>query len=236
MNVAIVLSGGAGTRLGSDIPKQYIRISGKMLITYCLETLIRHPLIDGVQIVADHQWQENILTDAREEGLNLHKVLGFSTPGQERQSSIWNALRDIAADEDRAVDTVLIHDAARPNLSAEMITQCMTALEGHDGVMPVLPMKDTVYLSKDGKGVSELLDRSRIFAGQAPELFLYEKYMQANEALLPDRIKQIKGSSEPAIMAGMDIVMIPGDESNYKITTQTDLERFKNSMEKSGAE
>lgn len=231
MNIAIILSGGTGTRLGADTPKQYIRIGGKLLITYCLETLTGHPDIDALQIVAAPEWEADILADAENNGLDIGKIHGFSLPGQERQSSIWSALTDIAQDSELLADTVLIHDAARPNLSAEMISRCMEAIKGHEGVMPVLPMKDTIYVSEDGRKVSELVDRSRVFAGQAPELFCFTKYMEANRVLLPDKIGQIKGSTEPAVMAGMDIVMIPGDERNFKVTTQDDLERFKSSME-----
>ena len=87
-------------------------------------------------------------------------------------------------------------------------------------------MKDTVYFSNDGVSVTELLDRSRIFAGQAPEVFNLKKYYEANKELLPDRILSINGSTEPAVIAGMDIAMVAGDEKNYKITTPADMGRF----------
>ena len=108
-----------------------------------------------------------------------------------------------------------------------MISECFSAIEGHDGVLPVLPMKDTVYFSEEGKTIDSLLNRSQIFAGQAPEVFYLGSYYKANEALLPEKILSINGSTEPAILAGMDIVMIPGDEGNFKITTKADLERFE---------
>jgi 2-C-methyl-D-erythritol 4-phosphate cytidylyltransferase len=95
-----------------------------------------------------------------------------------------------------------------------------------DGAMPVLPMKDTVYLSEDGLSVSALLERKQVFAGQAPESFRFGKYIAANEVLLPEKILKINGSAEPAILAGMQIKMISGDENNYKITTETDLRKF----------
>lgn len=91
----------------------------------------------------------------------------------------------------------------------------------------MLPMKDTVYLSGDGRAVSSLLDRGKVFAGQAPEAFVFGKYYEANRALVPDKILEINGSTEPAVMAGMDIALIPGDEGNFKITTAADLERFQ---------
>lgn len=101
---------------------------------------------------------------------------------------------------------------------------------------PVLPMKDTVYCSEDGRSITSLLDRSTVFAGQAPEVFLLGRYLQASRRLLPDAILRINGSTEPAIMGGMDIAMIPGDEGNFKITTREDLERFRRIIAGRGAE
>lgn len=231
MNIAILLSGGVGQRMGFEIPKQYIRVSGKLLITYCLETLLAHPMIDAVQIAAEDEWRERILTDAEGNGLDTEKICGFSIPGAERQVSVFNALKDLNSSE-ITHNHVLIHDAVRPNLSKEQITACFAALKEHDGAMPVLPMKDTVYFS-DGSGfITKLPDRNKIFAGQAPEAFDFEKYYEANLKLFPDGLQKIKGSTEPAVMAGMDIVMIPGDENNYKITTRADLERFRQQKEK----
>ena len=88
-------------------------------------------------------------------------------------------------------------------------------------------MKDTVYLCEDGNSVSGLLDRSKIYAGQSPEVFVFSKYLEANENLSPDIIFSINGSSEPAVLAGMDIAVIRGDEDNFKITTENDLKRFE---------
>ena len=127
---------------------------------------------------------------------------------------------------------VIIHDAARPCLTKKLLQECICAAEGHDGVLPVLSMKDTVYYSDDGMHVSGLLQRSNVLAGQAPEVFRYGKYLEANQALLPEKILQVNGSTEPAVLAGMDIVTIPGDEKNYKVTTQEDLKRFRKEMER----
>lgn len=226
MNIALLLSGGTGLRLGADIPKQYIEAGGKPIISYCIESLSVHEGIDGIQIVADRQWHDVIIGWLADADVK-RKFRGFSRPGENRQLSIFNGLESIrgyAADE----DVVFVHDAARPLLSRQMITECLDAIEGYDGVIPVLPMKDTVYESRDGKTISRLLERSQIYAGQAPELFRLGRYYEANKQLLPERILMINGSTEPAVMAGMKMAMIAGDENNFKITTKADLERFRN--------
>ncbi len=225
MAVALILAGGSGTRLGADIPKQYIEVYGRCVISYCIERLSCHEKIDRIQIVAEAQWHEKI-KECLEAYDKNGKFRGFSVPGRNRQLSIYNGLSDMKEYVDN-LDVVLVHDAARPLLSARMITNCLEAIRGYDGVVPVLPMKDTVYQSADGKKISALVKRSEIFSGQAPEAFRFGVYYEANRRLLPDTILTINGSTEPAVMAGLDMIMIAGDEDNFKITTKEDLERFR---------
>ena len=242
MNIAILLSGGTGARLGGNIPKQYIEVGGKPVIIYipkqyievggkpviiyCLQTLNRSKLIDKIQIVASDEWVPKINAWTKKFGVDS-KICGYSNPGKNRQLSIYNGLVDIKSfvEDD---DNIFIHDAARPNLSLSTIETTFEAIKGYDGVIPVLPMKDTVYLSKDGLEIDSLLKRQEIFAGQAPETFVYGKYIAANQKLVDSgEIIKINGSTEPAVKAGMKIHMIAGDEFNFKITTIDDLERFK---------
>ena len=277
MNHAILLSGGVGSRLGLDTPKQYLRVAGRMVVTYALRSLLENSHVDAVWIVADTKYREDILTDAEAVGHSTEKIKGFSDPGETRQSSILNGLEAICDGSSVSEkDTVLIHDAARPLLSQDLINACYEALDGrfaemdmplcgqrlverarsdlalprsiepagwagheqvlpcsigHDGVLPVLPMKDTVYLGSIGGRLESLLDRGKVLAGQAPELFNLKKYVAANRSLTQEQLAGIHGSTEPAVMAGMDIVTIPGDERNFKITTVSDLERFKSIVE-----
>ena len=264
MNIALILSGGIGSRISSDIPKQYIPVNGKMIITRCIEAVLRCSLVDGLFIVADESRRTMILSEAEntiDPGFT-ERFKGFAEPGTNRQLSILNGLREIVSffedsrpdlvreslqsesahqdvsdkgtDEARRFirtpekerDIVIVHDAARPLVSADTIKACIETCSAHDGAMPALPMKDTVYLSDNGKSISSLLDRKKVFAGQAPEAFLLKKYLRANEALLPDGILGINGASEPALLVGMDVAIIPGDENNFKITTDHDLERY----------
>lgn len=222
MNYAIILSGGVGTRLGLDIPKQYYEVNNRPIIRDVIERLEECEVVDGIVIVADAKWQEYVQNQISKP----EKFFGFALPGDNRQLSIYSGLcllKGIAKDE----DVVLVQDAARPNTSVSIIENCFCLIDNADGIMPVLPMKDTVYLSEDGQAVGSLLERKKVYAGQAPESFRFGKYLAANEALLPEQILQINGSTEPAIMAGMNIQMIPGDENNFKITTEADLKRYE---------
>lgn len=230
MNVALILSGGKGTRIKSDIPKQYLTVGGKPILMYCVKTLSSSKEIDAVQIVAEIVWQETILGWMEEYG-GKEKFRGFSKPGKNRQLSIYHGLKDIRSYADEK-DFVLIHDAARPGLTTRMIRGCFDMVSGHDGVTPVLPMKDTVYCSTDGKKIASLLKRDRLYAGQAPEIFRLGVYYEANKRLFPERIMKINGSAEPAVLVGMDIVLMSGDENNFKITTKEDLYRFQALVEK----
>lgn len=226
MNVALVLSGGIGSRINSEVPKQYVTVNGKMIVIYTLQALCAHEMIDAVHVVADRAWWEPILTELPE----ASKLKGFSRPGENRQLSILNGLMDIRNYADES-DVVFIQDAVRPCVSDTMIRDVLNAVNGHDGAVPVLPLKDTVYFSEDGKGLSNTIQRSKLLAGQAPEAFVLGKYLASNEALTKEQMLGLSGSAEPALMAGLDVTTLPGDEKNFKITTNEDLERFRQLME-----
>ena len=231
--IALFLSGGIGSRVGGEIPKQYITVAGRPVFSYSLDVLMGCSRLDGVRIVADPEWEGEIEAFMSRLQYQPDKFMGFSLPGATRQLSILNGIRDIASDleEDEWDDTyVIVHDAARPHLTSELINALVDACHGHDGALPVLSMKDTIYESKDGKSITGLLDRSTLFAGQAPEAYVLDKYLKANEALLPKEILKVNGACEPAISFGMDIALIPGDEKNSKITTSEDLKEFEKSL------
>ena len=221
MNRTVILAGGAGTRMGGCVPKQFINVNGKPLRQYSLEAVRDCECAGEVWIVAGEPWRGAVERMIKEAGISS-RFRGFCDPGPERQVSVMNALTELMKEETAENSYVMVHDGARPLVSGELIRRCFEAAAGRDGAVPVLPVRDTVYRMEDGR-LSGLLKRDQLAAGQAPEVFRLKPYYDANLALMPDQIMRIRGSAEPAVLAGMDIVVIPADERNIKITTQEDL-------------
>lgn len=221
MNRTVILAGGAGTRMGGCVPKQFINVNGKPLLQYSLEAVRDCECAGEVWIVAGEPWRGAVERMIKEAGISS-RFRGFCDPGPERQVSVMNALTELMKEETAENSYVMVHDGARPLVSGELIRRCFEAAAGRDGAVPVLPVRDTVYRMEDGR-LSGLLKRDQLVGGQAPEVFRLKPYYDANLALMPDQIMRIRGSAEPAVLAGMDIVVIPADERNIKITTQEDL-------------
>jgi 2-C-methyl-D-erythritol 4-phosphate cytidylyltransferase len=122
---------------------------------------------------------------------------------------------------------VVIHDAARPLVTAEDIERCLDAMEGYDGATPALPVSDTVYQSEDGRVISSLLNRDWLYAGQTPECYDFEKYLKAHGPLNGPELARIRGGSEIAFMSGMSIALCEGNPMNFKVTDDAGMAVFQ---------
>ena len=224
MNTAIILAGGVGSRMGVDRPKQFLMVREKPIISYCFDIFQNHSEIDKIVVVVSEEWQGFVEEYAQKFGVT--KLCGYAPAGETRQHSIYNGLKCI---EQNAPDTdiVIVHDAARPLVSDQIISDCIKGATEFDGAMPVISVKDTVYQSKDGKKIGQLLKRSELFAGQAPESFKFRKYLDIHNEVSDEEIASTAGSSEIAYRHGMEISMVKGSERNLKITTIEDLETFE---------
>ncbi|MBQ1507175.1 MAG: 2-C-methyl-D-erythritol 4-phosphate cytidylyltransferase [Ruminococcus sp.] len=224
MNTAIILAGGIGSRMGVDRPKQFLMVREKPIISYCFDIFQKHDRIDKIVVVVSDEWKKFVEEYA--EKFSVTKLCGFAPAGKTRQHSIYNGLKCI---ERNAPDTeiVIVHDAARPLVSDQIISDCIDGATEFDGAMPVISVKDTVYQSTDGKQIGQLLKRSELFAGQAPESFKFRKYLDIHNQVSDEEIGNTAGSSEIAYRHGMEIRMVKGSERNLKITTIEDLETFE---------
>lgn len=226
MNIAIILSGGTGTRIGTEIPKQYLIVNNKPIIGYCLSTFMTHYKIDGVVIVCAQNWI-SLIKDCISDFTGTKPVY-FADAGTTRQASIYSGLLKVKEKFQWIPENVIIHDAARPLVSADLITDCIDNCDKYDAVMPVIPVKDTIYQSSDGHGINTLLNRQELWCGQAPEAFRFKPYLEIHENATSDQINSINGSTEMAFRFGLSCTMIKGDPMNFKITTPEDLISFTN--------
>lgn len=225
MNFAIILSGGIGTRMkNGKFPKQYIEVEDKMILEYTLDTFSESSSIDSIVIVMEEGWKLKLSHYLLSK---YTKIKGFAKAGKSRQESILNGLIECINISANDSDAVMIHDAVRPLLSQDLIVSCFKELDTHDGCMPAIPVKDTIYYSDNGKEISNLLDRTKLYAGQAPEVFKLKKYYELNKQTSIEHLHEIRGTSEIAFEAGFNISIISGEESNFKITTPSDLKRFE---------
>lgn len=230
MNIAIILSGGVGTRMGSDIPKQYIKIGEKPVLFYCMETFLKTKDIDYIIVVVADEWKDYVISLLGV--LHPSKPIYYALPGATRQYSIYNALLEAKRNGAGEKDIVVIHDAARPLVTRELICSCLDGCKEADGVLPVIAVKDTLYRSVDGNHITNLLNRNELFAGQAPEAFRYGKYLKLHEETSHEELIKISGSTEIAYKGGLNIKLIKGDEMNFKITTPEDLSNFESIIKK----
>lgn len=225
MVTALILSGGVGTRFGDKIPKQYLVVDGKPIIGFSLDTFQENENTNQIVIVASPEWNDFILKYVKENGIS--KFMGFAAAGASRQHSILHGLRKILELGGAERDVVVIHDAVRPCVGHALIDECVRVLERYDMSMPVIPVKDTAYLSDNGRTISALLQRDRLFAGQAPEGCHLGSYYRVNAQLSDERLSAVRGTCAIGYEHGLSVGMFPGSESNIKITTQNDMDNFR---------
>ena len=225
MNIAIILAGGTGTRLGGDVPKQYLTVNGKPILAFSLEALEAHPAIDRIVIVANAEWEAHILEILQKYG--IQKFAGFAKAGESREHSVLNGMtlaRTLCGGAQDAL--AVIQDAARPNLSARLIDEALD-MQGYDATLPVVPVPDTTYYSEDGREITQLLDRDKLYAGQTPETFVLEKFYALHEGLSDAELAAVRGACQLAHSTGLRVRLFAGEHANYKITTMVDLEKFR---------
>ena len=225
-NIAIILAGGTGTRMGSPVPKQYLPIEGKEVIAYSIEAFDQAESIDEIAVVVHPEWIGHV-KDLVEAG-GWEKVKNVISGGSERYLSTLNA---VAAYLDCPDDTNLIfHDAARPWISQEVIARVVQALEGHEAVGVGIPSTDTVWeVRRELNGnrfIARIPERKQMWRAQTPQAFRLWVIRDAYQRALQD--PQFTATDDCGVvrkyMPEMKIHIVAGEERNRKITFPEDLE------------
>jgi 2-C-methyl-D-erythritol 4-phosphate cytidylyltransferase/2-C-methyl-D-erythritol 2,4-cyclodiphosphate synthase len=207
----VIVAAGKGERAGGAVPKQYALLLGKPMLRWTAEAFARHPDVDLVQIVVGIN-DEVPYTEAMR-GLT---VLPPLAGGPTRQHSVMHGLEVLAHHKP---DYVLIHDAARPLVSAETIGLVIAALrDGADAAVPLLPVADTLRKHENGTWVT--VPRDGLLRAQTPQGFRFDKILKIHR---DHKTHDLTDDMALAELAGLDTVVVPGEESNIKITTQKDF-------------
>jgi 2-C-methyl-D-erythritol 4-phosphate cytidylyltransferase len=213
---AIVTAAGSGRRLGSKIPKQYLSLAGKPLVVYSLETLNNYSKIDGIVLVVGAGWEDTgyRLKDQYE----ITKLTAVVTGGSTRQASVYRGLQALPEN----TEIVLIHDAARPFITGELIGQMVAAARRTGAAAPALPVKDTIKVADSNGLVHSSPDRSCLFAVQTPQSFVCSIILEAHEKAAKEGFT---GTDDAMLVEWMSlpVELVVGDEQNIKITTSLDL-------------
>jgi 2-C-methyl-D-erythritol 4-phosphate cytidylyltransferase len=210
---AILVAAGTGARLGAGRPKAFAALAGRPLLAESLERLDASPWVDAIVVAAPPGWEEPSILLAEE--LAASKVSAVVTGGETRAGSVREALREVADD----AIAVVVHDAARPLVDDDVLERVLGGLgDGSDGVVPALPLADTVK-RVDGDRVLDTLDRADLVAAQTPQAF-------APAALRAAFAGEIEGATDCASLverAGGRVRVVAGDPRLLKVTSADDL-------------
>ncbi|HEY8860328.1 MAG TPA: 2-C-methyl-D-erythritol 4-phosphate cytidylyltransferase [Gaiellales bacterium] len=214
---AIVVAGGDGSRLGADRPKAFIGLGGRPLLAHSIDLLEDHPAVDRIVLVVPAEWEEpaTLLSDELAAG----KVVAAVPGGETRALSVAAGL-DVVADD---AEAILVHDAARPFATAELIDRLLEALATHAGAVPAVAVTDTVKRVEGGR-VAETLDRSELRAVQTPQAFRAEALRRAYAAPA-GALRDATDCASLVEAAGLEVAVVPGEGGNMKITSPEDLAR-----------
>ena len=224
MNIAIIIAGGTGNRMGQDIPKQFLKVNKKPIIIYTLEVFQNHPNIDGIIVVCIKGW-ENVLK-AYAKQFNITKLVSIVEGGSCGQESIKNGL-DEARRYYKENDMVLIHDAIRPMVSEEIISDNIAKCNLYGNATTVTPCT-TVVLQKDDEEYSEnVIDRDFVLLTQTPQAFILKDILSAHEEARRKGITNSVASCTLYSELGRKVYFSVGSETNIKLTRPADIDIFK---------
>ena len=219
-NIAIILAAGSGSRFGSELPKQFVKIGEKMLLEYALETFQNHPQIDEIIIVVQQQYQ-SLITDLQQNNV-YSKLTTILEGGAERYHSTLSVIRHFAQMNEEC--NLIFHDAVRPFVSVDTISEVVQTLESYSAVVVAVPTVDTMLTVSNGV-ISQIPNRSMLWHAQTPQAFRKSTIQQAFELALQDPNFKVTddGSVVFRYLPEEKIRIVRGEEKNRKITVHDDL-------------
>lgn len=227
MNIALVIAGGSGNRMGQDIPKQFMHIDGAPIIIYTLKAFEQHPDIDAIAVVCLKGW-ETVLQSYANQFL-IKKLRWIFPGGGTGMESIHNGIYGLKEKGCKNEDMVLIHDAVRPLLSQDIISSNIAICKAYGYAITGIKCREAILESSDGFTTSTSIPRDTLIRTQTPQTFFLGNIISAHEeAKMEGIVNSVSSCTLIAeLQANRVMHIVPGSEKNIKITTVEDLEILK---------
>lgn len=224
MITALLTAAGTGTRMGQDIPKQFLHVNNKPVIIYTMEVFEKDPNVDAIVVVTLESWIEVLSTYAKQYGIS--KLKAIVKGGDTGQESIKNGIESILnfSNED---SIVIIHDGNRPLVTSEIIASGLATFRTYGSSVAAIPTVEAVFSSEDGLQSEEALPRELLYRTQTPHIYKLVDVLNAHKLA---KEKSIENSAATCVLMnklGKKVYFSKGAEVNLKITTVEDLLIFK---------
>ncbi len=228
MNIAVIIAGGSGQRMGQDIPKQFINVYDKPILIYTLDSFQRHPMIDAIEVVCIEGWENVVWAYAKQFGID--KLKWIVKGGKTGQESIRNGVYNLE-DKASAKDIIIIHDGIRPLIEPAVLTDVIQKAHEYGNAVTSMPYNEQIFVisEDDETTTTKFIPRETLRRVSTPQAYRFdlldEKYHEAFEKGIG-----IYGSHYTNTMMvelGVKLHFAAGSDKNIKLTTKDDLEMFK---------
>lgn len=223
-NIALILAGGVGSRMHQDIPKQFISVNDKPVIVYTMEVFQNHPDINAIYIVCLNGWHEILKAYIKQ--FNITKAVQVIEGGKNGQDSIRNGVYAIA-EKYKEDDLILVHDAIRPMLSADIISDNIVKCKKYGSAITVIPCMEAMLKSRDEIESEESILRNSLFRAQTPQTIRVKDAVRIHKKALEKGITNSVATCTLLLELGEKVYFARGSELNIKITTPDDITIFK---------
>lgn len=224
MNVALIIAGGSGTRMHQDIPKQFLTVNEKPVIVYTLEAFQNHAEIDQIAVVCIKGWEQVLKAYANQ--FNITKLKYIISGGENGQASIRNGVFELEKHCNEE-DIVLIHDAIRPMVSPEIISDCIVKTKQYGCAIATIPCAEAMMQTEDGIVSTGSYPRDNLKRTQTPQGFPIGKICDLHRRALKAGVTNSVASCTLMIEMGEQVHFSAGSEKNIKLTTVEDIDIFK---------
>lgn len=224
MNIALIIAGGSGVRMHQDIPKQFLTVNERPVIVYTMQAFQDHPDIDAIAVVCLKGWEKILRAYAQQ--FNITKLKHIVPGGENGQASIRNGVFELEKHY-APEDVVLIHDAIRPMVSDEVISDCIFKTRCYGCAVAAVPCAEAMIQTEDGIVSTGDYPRDKLKRTQTPQGFYLKKICDLHRRALEQGITESVASCTLMIELGEQVFFSVGSEKNVKLTTVEDIEIFK---------